>query len=99
MTVVWTAQAAERLEEIEDYIRQRSSPERAERFVNELIRSTDRVLSRQPRSGRRVPELPDSRLRERIHRGYRIDYRLRAKRVEILTVFEGHRLLRADELD
>ncbi len=29
----------------------------------------------------------------------RVVYRLRAKRVEILTVFEGHRLLREEEVE
>ncbi|MBX3270785.1 MAG: hypothetical protein KF729_11010 [Sandaracinaceae bacterium] len=45
-----------------------------------------------------VPELPGSGLREVIHRGYRLIYRLTSRHVEILTVFEGRRRLRADEL-
>lgn len=98
MIVVWTDQAAERLAAIEDFIRRRSSPRRAEAFVTDLVDSTDLQLSRHPRSGRSVPEVPGSRLRERIHRGYRIVYRLRRGRVEVITVFEGHRLLPREEI-
>ncbi len=49
-------------------------------------------LARFPRRGRRVPELPGSGLRELVEGHYRLVYRERAGRVEILTVFEGHRL-------
>lgn len=98
MIVVWTDQAAERLAEIEDFIARRGSPKRAEKFVSELIDSTNGQLSRHPRSGRAVSEVPGSRLRERIHRGYRIVYRIRRGRVEVVTVFEGHRLLPREDL-
>lgn len=98
MKVVWTEQAAARLEEIEDYIARHSSPARAEKFVVDLIRRTERQLSRQPRSGRPLPELPGSRLRERIHDGYRVVYRLQRTAIEVLTVFNGRRLLPREEL-
>ena len=98
MIVVWTDQAGERLAEIEDYIARRGSLRRAETFVSEIIEATNQQLSRHPRSGRRVPEVPGSRLRERIHRGYRIVYRIRRGRVEVITVFEGHRLLPRQDL-
>lgn len=45
-----------------------------------------------PLAGRRVPELARDDIREAFLRTYRIVYRLREKRAEILTVFEGHRL-------
>lgn len=98
MIVVWTDQAGERLAEIEDYIARRGSPRRAEAFVDEIVDATTRQPSRHPRSGRRVPEVPGSRLRERIHRGYRVVYRIRRGRVEVITVFEGHRLLPREDL-
>jgi hypothetical protein len=41
--------------------------------------------------GRTVPELPGIDLREIIEGRYRIVYRVQGKRVEIVTVFEGHR--------
>ena len=55
-------------------------------------------MKEHPRRGRRLPELPESGLRELIVDNYRIVYRRTPKAVEVLTVFEGHRLLRLDEL-
>ena len=48
-----------------------------------------------PLSGRRVPEVGRDDVREVIKGAYRIVYRLRNDRAEVLTVFEGHRLLPA----
>jgi len=55
-------------------------------------------LAEYPEQGRRLPEIPESALRELIVDNYRIVYRRTPKAVEVLTVFEGHRLLRPDEL-
>ena len=44
--------------------------------------------------GRQVPEFGRKDLRELIVRNYRIVYHLTADRIEIVTVFEGHRLMR-----
>jgi len=46
-----------------------------------------------------VPEISNPDIRERLFKRYRIVYRVMKKAVEGLTVFEGHRLLRIDELD
>ncbi len=96
MKLVWTATAIARLELIEDYIAA-DDPDAAARFVDAIIEVGD-SLADSPSRGRNVPELPGAGLREVIHRGYRIVYRPTSKQVEILTVFEGHRLLRDDEL-
>ncbi len=55
-------------------------------------------MAEYPEQGRRLPEIPESGLRELIVDNYRIVYRRTPKAVEVLTVFEGHRLLRPDEL-
>lgn len=96
MKVVWTATAVTRLEIIEDFIAA-DDPRAAATFVDRLI-DIGKSLVDAPSRGRTIPELPGSGLREVIHRGYRIVYRITPSRVEILTVFEGHRLLREDEL-
>lgn len=96
MKVVWTATAVARLEAIEDFIA-RDDPAAAERFIEELL-DVGEGLGDSPQRGRIVPELPGSALREVVHRGYRLVYRATATRVEVLTVFEGHRLLREEEL-
>ncbi len=49
--------------------------------------------------GRTVPEIANPDIRELVFKKYRIVYRLKANCVEILTVFEGHRLLRIEEND
>ena len=96
MKVIWTEQAWGRLLEIERFIA-RDDASAATRLVDKLIDRGD-SLKEHPRRGRRLPELPESGLRELIVDSYRIVYRRTPKAVEVLTVFEGHRLLRLDEL-
>jgi toxin ParE1/3/4 len=45
------------------------------------------------------PETSKLHIRELIVKKYRIIYRLRRDQIEILTVFEGHRRLRIDEIE
>ena len=96
MKVIWTEQAWERLLEIERFVA-RDDPKAAARLVDKLIERGD-ALAENPERGRRLPELPESGLRELIVGNYRIVYRRTPKAVEVLTVFEGHRVLRPDEL-
>jgi len=96
MRVVWTEQAAERLRDIETYVA-RDNPRGAARLVDRLVDQGD-ALASHPDRGRRLPELPESGLRELIVGNHRIVYRRMSKTVEVLTVFEGHRLLRENEL-
>ena len=98
MIVTWSQEAGENLVDIEEFIA-RDSVERAVRFVDALIDQTETILADNPRSGRTVPEIGNPDIRELIYRGYRIVYRLNGDRIEILTVFEGHRLLRLNESD
>ena len=96
MKVNWTEQAWERLLEVERFIA-RDDPRAASRFVDKLI-DRGEGLAKLPERGRRLPELPKSGLRELIVGNYRLVYRRTPEAVEVLTVFEGHRLLRPDEL-
>ncbi|MCX5837281.1 MAG: type II toxin-antitoxin system RelE/ParE family toxin [Deltaproteobacteria bacterium] len=95
--IKWTNEALERLFEIEDYISQ-DSPERAGRFVDQIIEHAE-SLSDKPLRGRTVPEIANTEIRELIFRTYRIVYRINGNNLDILTVFEGHRLLRMDEIE
>ena len=72
-------------------------PAAAERLVSLLI-ARGEGLGDSPRPGRSLPERLRDDLREIVVRGYRIACRLRDDGVEILPVFEGHRLLDAEEL-
>ena len=88
--VSWSHKAAIHLETIHDYIAS-DSPFYAKRFVRGLIRST-RKLEELPRCGRQVPELPGQGIREVIHKGYRIIYRIRSSDdIEVLAVLHGSR--------
>ena len=86
-----------RLFEIEDFISQ-DSPDRAGKFVDQIIEHT-KSLSNNPLSGRTVPEISNPDIRELVFKKYRIVYRIKGSNLDILTVFEGHRLLRLDELE
>ena len=97
MSVIWSQEAGDNLVDIEEFIA-RDSLERAVRFVDALIDHAEAILADNPRSGRSVPEIDNPDIRELIYRGYRIVYRLNGDRIEILTVFEGHRLLQLNGL-
>ena len=45
-----------------------------------------------------VPEFSDPDIRELIIKGYRLVYRPGKGKVDILTLFEGHRLIRKSEI-
>ncbi len=46
-----------------------------------------------PFLGRQVPEINNKTIRELLFRNYRIVYKIKSDSIEILTVFEGHKLL------
>jgi addiction module RelE/StbE family toxin len=97
MKILWTREALRQLTEIEDFIA-KDSAERAAQFVDEIAAHAESLLSGNPRIGRTVPEVSHPDIREVLFKRYRIVYRVNKNNVEILTVFEGHRLLRADEI-
>ena len=88
--ILWTPQAIEDLEAIRDYVA-RDSEHYAALLAERLFSSVDH-LAAFPEAGRIVPEFQRPELRETILGSYRVVYRLRADRVEVLTVFHGARL-------
>jgi plasmid stabilization system protein ParE len=94
--VAWTDQALSRLGAIREYVAQ-DSPTAALRLVTSLVERGD-SLSRLSRRGRLLPGHEARRIREVLEGNYRIVYRVRADVVEILTVFERHRLLPEEDL-
>lgn len=97
MKLLWTREAREQLFEIENFIA-KDNVERAEQFVDNIIEHAESVLPGSPRIGRMVPEISNPDIRELIVKKYRIVYRINRNNLEILTVFEGHRLLRVDDI-
>lgn len=97
MRVLWTQESLLRLDQIERYIA-RNNPERSVRFIEMLMQKGESIADN-PDKGRVVPEYGDARVRELIVGNYRMVYRKKQNHIEILTVFEGHRLLRKEEID
>lgn len=91
MKVIWSEQALLDVEHIRDYIAQ-DSPAYAQPFIERLLHAT-RNLPDFPQSGRPMPEANSPSIREVIHQGYRIIYRLRPDTIEIVMVAHGSRNL------
>lgn len=96
MKVVWSVEASHRLVEIEEYIAQ-NNPSVAFEFVDKLIQKGESLI-KNPLRGRIVPEFDSPFIREIIFKNYRIVYHYSKSSIEILTVFEAHRLMRDDEI-
>jgi len=97
LKLVWTDTAYQRLLQIEEFIAQ-DDPVAAIVHTDRLMQQADK-LTEFPLLGRVLTELPGSGLRELVMDNYRIVYRVHAQDVQVLTVFESHRLLPSDDLD
>ena len=97
MIVKWSDEALENLWTIEKFIG-RDNPEKSERFVNCSIEKGE-AIAQNPHMGRMVPEISNPEIRELIVKKYRIVYRVQDEEIVIVTVFEGHKLLRIYELE
>ena len=91
MRLRWTERARRDLLEIGRYIA-RDDPEAARRWIQRL-RTCAHGAAKHPRSGRTVPEFQRDDIREVFLKTYRIVYLIREETVDVLTVFEGHRIL------
>jgi len=96
MKIFWTKEALLRLREIGEYISRDNSIVAIE-FVDKLISLAETLLDN-PGKGRIVPELSLENIRELLHKNYRIVYLVKKNSVDILTVFEGHQLLKKEEI-
>lgn len=95
MKLVWTKEALLRLQEIDEYI-SRDNPVAATDFIDKLISLAETIVDN-PKKGRVVPELTLENIRELLYKNYRIVYLVKKSSVEVLTVFEGHQLLKKEE--
>jgi len=91
MKIKWTKEALFNIQEIEDYISQ-DNPTAAIKFTDKLI-SLVEALVLFPKKGRVVPELSFEQIRELIYKNYRIVYLVKKNSIEVLTIFEAHKLL------
>ncbi len=87
----WSDCAKDDLAAIGDFIAD-DSPAAAARWIGQLIADVERAAA-MPLAGRIVPEFAErGDIREVIRRRYRIVYRVRDDAIEVLTIFESHRL-------
>lgn len=91
LEIHWSDRAKDDLAAIGEYIAA-DNPAAAMRWVERLIADVERAAE-MPLAGRLVPECADrGDIREVLRRTYRIVYRVRDEAIEVLTIFEGHRL-------
>ncbi|NCS90621.1 MAG: type II toxin-antitoxin system RelE/ParE family toxin [Ignavibacteria bacterium] len=96
MKMFWTKEALLRLQDIEEYVSRDNSIVAIE-FVDKLISLAETLIDN-PKKGRIVPELSLENIQELLHKNYRIVYLVKKSSVDILTVFEGHQLLKKEEI-
>jgi len=87
MKVVWTEEAQAHLDGIHRYI-ERDAPFYAKQVVDKLTRRSEQLIAH-PRSGRIVPKYDNPELRELIVFPYRLVYRLKPDRIDVIAVFHG----------
>ena len=92
--VRWTHRSIEDLRAIGRYIAE-DDPRAARQWVERLRLCTHEAAAT-PKAGRRVPQVERDDIREVLLRSYRIVYRVVRDGIEVLTVFEGHRLFPSD---
>ena len=90
--VIWTEPAILDLDAIAEYIAL-DKPSAAVRLVHKVFSSTDR-LEQFPESGRKPPELNNSRYLEVIVKPCRIFYRIEGDKIYIIYVMRSERKLR-----
>jgi toxin ParE1/3/4 len=81
--------AIESLRNLHGYIA-KDSEIYASNFVQRIVLAVEK-LTNFPRLGRVVPEADEETIRELLYQNYRIIYRIKGERVEILTVVQGSR--------
>ncbi len=90
MRIEWTDPAIADLSAIRDYIA-RDSEYYAVQFIGKIIDAVEK-LQDFPEMGRRVPESREGEgIREVLFQSYRIIYRLRSERIQIITILHGAR--------
>jgi toxin ParE1/3/4 len=94
--IVWSEPALSDLDAIADYIAL-ENPLAASEFVRRVLGHVEQ-LAAHPRSGSRLPELPQSRYRQLVEPPCRVFYRFDGKRVFVLHVMRSERLLRKERL-
>ena len=94
MRVLWTENAIDHLANIYEYIAV-NSPTYARRMIDRITRRSEQIAEH-ALSGRKVPEFDAEDIREVIEKPYRIIYRIKPGRIDIIAVIHGARLMPED---
>jgi len=94
--IAWSEPALADLEAIAEYIAL-ENPDAASELVHRVVARVGQ-LAQHPQSGRRVPELGNSRYRELIEPPCRVFYRFDGQRALIVHIMRTERLLRPGRL-
>lgn len=94
MEVIFTDHFLERVEECTDYIALDHIPT-AVQWARGVFNHCQE-LNKHPASGRVVPEFGRPELREIIHGSYRLVYELKAKQIDMLTIWHTRQMLPDD---
>lgn len=97
MKIAWAPLAVQRAIEQARFIAL-DKPGAAAKWLDGLFDLAE-TLERFPERGRVVPELGNQEFRELAYGKYRLIYRVEARRVSVLTVRHGRRLLDLHELE
>jgi len=89
--LIWSSEALDDIDTIGEFI-QRNSPSHAQRVVEALL-DLGQAIAANPLAGRIVPELDDSKVRERFLYSYRVIYEVGESQIAVLAVLHGRRLL------
>ena len=89
--LIWSPRAASDLEDICNFIAL-DSEYHAKAFAQRIVKLIKSITDF-PKAGRIVPEYQLDDLRERILQDYRIVYRIKKDKVEIVTIVHGARIL------
>jgi len=94
INVHWTHNAIRHLADIYDFI-SKDSRYYAQRMVDKITKRSEQI-SFEPFSGRIVPEYQNSNVREIFEGPYRIIYLVLKRKIDVLAVIHGARLMPDD---
>jgi len=96
MRIIWSPLAIDRISEIADYIAQ-DNIDASVKWIEDIFNEIEK-LHKFPESGRVVPEIDRSNIREIIYGNYRIVYQIGEKEISILTVRHFKQILPLDDI-
>lgn len=97
MKIFWSPLAAQRLEDIFEYISTENSVA-AFKMIKRIFKKVE-TISKFPRRGRKVPEANREEIRELFESEYRIIYRIESKRIYVLSIRNFKQLLTEKDLE